>query len=266
MRYGLISTLSAFVVLSAQLAAAQSSTLLPWRATFDGGNLSEWNGFSNGTGAAVVSSGCASGRCLRSPFVVGSVSDNYGDFHFGDFVTVRGPKVEEVWLSVWSKFENVTAWPNRSQKIAILNLTDGMTWTRHYQVTLLVWPNGEYGLERTDLDNWLFWGVNQNVGSPVRVRMNQWDRLKVYVRLNTPGRADGVARLWVNGTLVLDHTNVNVRFNTNYGFNKLNLSTRATQASASGGAQWHDSFTLSESDPNGSSSPPGAPSNVRILQ
>ena len=246
-------------------AAAQS---VSWQATFDEGNFREWNGgFRNTTGMAISETGCQSGRCVRATLAAGTNSDNYADFHFGDHVTIGQAKVEEVWLRLWSKFETGYLWPNRSQKMAILNLTDGQTLTRHYQIIVYVRPNGDYAVDHSDLDNWRFWGLFQNIGTPVQVRWNQWEKMKLYVRLNTPNVANGVVRLWINDELKVDYSNVNIRAATNYGLNKLNLSSYATQSSPNNGVQWWDSFMLSSADPDGAApSPPGPPTNVRVIR
>ena len=92
------------------------------------------------------------------------------------------------------------------------------------------------------------------------------------MRLNSPGATNGVLRLWINDQLKLEYSNVNIRFGTSIGINKLILSTYATPPSPTNGMQWHDSFTLALTDPDGSSPPPpppatapAAPSNVRIV-
>jgi hypothetical protein len=253
-----------------QAGAAASNTRLPFTSTFDAGNFDEWDGFRNTTGVTLPTTGCQSGRCTRSPLVAGTLSDNYGDFYFADFTTIGGSKVEEIWLQVWSKFDSGLTWPNRGQKIAILNLTDGQSTERRYQVTLYVNPSGQYAVERSDIGAWQFTGLAQNIGSAAPVRLGQWDKLKVYARLNTPGSSNGIVRMWVNDQLKLEYTSVNIRSNTSYGFNKLNLSTYATQESPSNGVQWHDSLVLSTTDPGsgtpGTPTPPQAPVNVRIIK
>jgi hypothetical protein len=255
----------AAVAFAAGPAAAQS-TRLPFTSTFDGGTLGEWDGFRNNTGATVVNQGCQSGSCLRTPLMAGTASDNYGDFYFANHVGYNGAKVEEVWLTLWSKFDSGMTWPAEGHKIVILNLTDGVSSTRRYQVVIHV-LNGQYVIMNTDIDNWRFYNRYQNVGTAVAARFNQWDKLKLHVRLNTPGVANGIVQLWVNNQLKADHSDVNIRFNTAFGMNKLILSTFATPSSPSNGVQWHDDLRLSTTDPDGGGGPtaPSAPTNVRIV-
>ncbi len=267
-----LAAVAVTIVLFSPLAAL-AQTRLPWSATFEVGDFSEWDGFRNTTGAVVTDQGCRTGRCVRTPLIAGTNSDTYGDFYFADHVTRRGTKVEEVWLRVWSKFDPGLTFPS-GQKIAILNLTDGVSSERRYQVILYVRSNGEYALQTTDIGNWQFYNRYQNQGTASPVRLGQWDKLKVHVRLNTPGASNGTLRLWVNDTLKLEYNDVNIRFNTAMGMNKLILSTYATPPSPTNGMQWHDDFTLATSDPDGGSTPPpppptptapAAPRNVRII-
>lgn len=241
---------------------AQDSRL-PWSSTFDDGTFAAFNGgFRNTTGVTIESVGCQSGRCARAPLVAGTTNDNYGDFHFGDHYTIRGPKLEEVWLRFYSRFDPGITWPNRSQKLAILNLTDGVTSTRHYQVFIFIRPNGDYAVDHSYFVKWQFFGLLQNVGAIVQPRLGQWDKIKLRVRLNTPGVADGVVQMWVNDELKISHESVNIRESTAYGINKLNLSSYSTQAGQSAGFQWWDSFVLATQDPDGTV--PRPPTDVRV--
>jgi len=257
--------LLAFVATAAgAVPAAAQSTRLPFTATFNGGTLGEWDGFRNNTGATVVAQGCQSGSCLRTPLMQGTNSDNYGDFYFADHVGQNGAKVEDVWLTLYSKFDSGLSWPAEGHKIVILNLTDGVSSQRHYQVVIHI-LGGQYVVMNTDIDNWRFYNRYQNVGTAVGVRFDQWDKLKLHVRLNTPGMADGVVQLWVNNQLKADHRDVNIRFNTAMGMNKLILSTYATPASPSNGVQWHDEVRLALTDPDAGSTRPAAPTGVRVV-
>lgn len=248
------------------LAAGAQVTRLPFTSNFETGDFSEWDGFRNTTGVTIVSSGCQSGRCARAPLVTGTTNDNYGDFHFGDFYTVRGPKIEEAWLRVYSKFDAGYSFPSSGQKIAIINLTDGQNSTKHYQVYLNIRQNGVYEVNHSYFSQWRFFGLPQ-VATPATVRFGQWDKIKLYVRLNTPGQSNGIVRMWVNDQLKVQSESVNLREGTAYGMNKLNLSSYATPGGAADGFQWWDSLLLSTTDPDGGSTPaptPMPPSNVRV--
>ncbi|MGE3510594.1 MAG: heparin lyase I family protein, partial [Vicinamibacterales bacterium] len=155
-------------------------------------------------------------------------------------------------------------WPTYDQKIAVMNLTDS-GGARRYQVIVNV-TQGSYVVQHTDIDAWRFYNLDQNVGAPVTVRFDQWDKLKLHVRLNTPGQSNGIVRLWVNDQLKLDRTNVNIRAGTSLGLNKLIVGSYSNPPHNGPGVQWIDEVRLASTDPDaGTLSPPAAPTNVRIV-
>lgn len=257
---------AAFMVWVRPTPHAQGSSRLPFTVNFNSGTVQTgWDGFRNDTGVALTTQGCLSGGCLRAPLVSGTHSDNYGDFYFGDHVGRGGTKVEEVWVRLWAKFDAGMRWPNRTQKLALLNLTDGVSSERRYQIMLDVNAQGQYFVERSDIATWRFTGHYQNVGAAAPVRVGEWDKLKLYVRLNTPNQNNGIARLWVNDQLKLEHTNINIRSGSSFGMNKFILTTYATEESPSNGVQWFDDVTVSLTDPDGASTLPTAPRNLRVV-
>ncbi|MGB0715091.1 MAG: polysaccharide lyase [Phycisphaerae bacterium] len=50
----------------------------------------------------------------------------------------------------------------------------------------------------------------QNAGETL-LSHGRWYRIKQYIKLNTPGKADGVLRAWVNGRLAFDKTDIMFR-------------------------------------------------------
>jgi hypothetical protein len=253
-------------VAAPERAASQSGTSLPWTSEFETNDFTEWDGgYFSSTNLLVTTTGCFSGRCARCDVVPGGVGVNYANRNFGDWYRLGGTKVEEVWLRFYSKFSAGMVWPNRSQKMAIINLTNGQDNERRYQVYVYVNPQGRYAVDRSDIAAWRFYGLPQNVGTAVSVRPDQWDKIKLYVRLNTPGQSNGIVRLWVNDQLKAEHTNVPIRADTSYGMNRLILSNSATQETVSNGYQWWDSWTLSQTDPDQGAGTPAPPSNLRIV-
>lgn len=266
------SLLSAVVlgVVATLPTAASAQTRLPFTSTFDQGNFNEWTGgFRNTTGVTIQSSGCQSGSCARAPIIGGTDNDNYGDYYFGDHSTVRGTKVEEVWLRFYSRFDSAGGWPTSGweTKLALLNLTDGQSSERRYQVFLIVNNQQQYVPVYSNISSWVFNHLQPNVGPRPVARLGQWDKLKMFVRLNTPGSSNGIIRLWVNDQLTVDYSNVNIRGGTAYGMNKLLLSSYSNTRNPGPQYQWWDSWTMSASDPDGGSTPvgPAAPTGVRIL-
>lgn len=50
--------------------------------------------------------------------------------------------------------------------------------------------------------------LQHNAGSQPPVRLGEWITLEMHIRINDPGRANGMARMWVNGVLVTDYQNL----------------------------------------------------------
>jgi hypothetical protein len=257
------------IVLSAAPAGAQDGTGLPWTSSFESGDFREWNrGPRNVT---VVTTDAPDGtRAARAALVAGTQNPTtYAEHVFGDWYSLPSPKtkVEEVYLRFYSRFSSGYQWPNTGQKVVIFNLMNGVDGDRRYQVYISINSDGTYRVDHSYIDTWQFFGLSQNVGSAVRARFDQWDKLKLYVRLNSPGQSNGIVRLWVNDVLKLEYTNRNIRQSTSYGLSKLILSAWSTDESPVNGVQWWDHWTMSRTDPDaGNPSTPAAPTNVRIIR
>lgn len=250
-----------FTTLIALPCLSHAETGLPWSSSFENGNNSEWNGFTRGTVSYARQNPDDGTYAAYTTLVANTLNNNYLEHYFGDHVRIGLEKVEEVYLEFSSKFEQGYTFPERQgHKLALINLTDGNTTDRRYQVYIVVDGNNQYAITYSDIGDWTFRGLNQNVGTRETVRFDQWDRLKMYVRLNTPGSSDGIVRMWINGELKLDHSGLNLRENTDYGMNKLILSSYTAHESGSNGMQWYDHWILSETDPvAGDISPPSPP-------
>lgn len=246
--------------------AAVANTGLPHTDSFESGTWSEWMGTTGNF--TITSQNCAVGtRCVQSDLVAGTYNNNYADYYFGDHTGINLEKVEEAYLQLYSKFDPGYVWPSASQKIGLFNLTDGTTSARRYQVYVFVDRNGNYAVDHSYIDSWQFFTLNQNVGTPAAVRSGQWDKIKLYTRLNTPGSSNGIVRLWVNDELKLSYENVNIRQNTDFGINKFILSSYSTGNNGGNGRQWYDDVIVSQTDPSGSTAVADAvaPSAPRLL-
>jgi len=224
---------------------------LPWYSTFDAGNTNEWNGWHSGTVSISneQSYGNNGGYAARTNVEGGTVNNHYLEHYFGDHVISGLDKVEEAYLRFYSMFENNYVWPS-SHKLAIFNITDGVSSQRRYQVFIHIGSDGRYYVEHSYIDSWRFFGLTQNVGTPATVEFNHWDKIKLYVKLNTPSIADGIIRLWINDELKMEYTMLNLRENTSFGVNKVILSSYTTFTNGGNTTQWHDSWYISETDPD----------------
>lgn len=236
--------------------SSPGATGLPFLENFEDQTWSKWAYSPAGNIQILGDPGCAEGSyCVRGVLTSGTHSDNYADFLFGDHVSVGRPdkvKVEDVWVKLRVKFSSGYVWPGSSQKIAIFNLTDGVSLGRRYQVYIYVNALGRYVVDHSYIDTWQFFGLPQNIpagSAPVTARFDTWDELKLHARLNTPGQSNGVVELWINGVKKIEYTNVNIRQGTAYGINKFILSTYATPSSGSNGQQWFDDIQVTTTDP-----------------
>jgi hypothetical protein len=239
---------------------AFSAARLPFSSSFETGTFSEWNGGLDAS-MTVVGSVASDGRySTQAVMTPGSITDNYKEYVFGDHPRVNGDPVtvaNGVWLTLDSRFETGFHFADGAtvHKIAIVNLEDASS-RRRYQIIINVIPqSGDYFVDHLKWNedrsfNRTMPYVSQNLGTPAKVRFGQWDKLKLFIKPNTLGQANGVIRFWVNGVLKAEHTNVALRENVAVNPNKMIMSNYVNTATASGTQRW-DNFRLAETDPEG---------------
>jgi hypothetical protein len=99
---------------------------------------------------------------------------------------------------------------------------------------------------------------------------NQWYRIEVHLKLNTPGQSDGVFEYWVDGNLEARQTGLNLRGSyTVYGINAIYFPENYSCTGANGKHRYFDNFVVSR-NPIGSYSPPGEsppfpPTQLRVV-
>lgn len=259
--------LAVVLILAVQIASAANR--LPFRSGFEPGNFSEWGGGLEGS-MSVTSQDRASGTySTQAVMTRGQATDNYKEYLFGDHVRIGGgdpvTTTNGLWLSLDSKFDQgfTLGTSANLHKIALINLEDE-NGRRRYQLIINVWnSNRQYFVEHLKWNadrtfNRALPGVTQNVGTPVQARLGQWDRLKLFIKPNTRGAADGVVRFWVNGVLKAEYTNVAVREDTGYMPNKLLMVNYVTDTTTAGVQRW-DNFYLGETDPDSNAVRPMPP-------
>jgi hypothetical protein len=239
---------------------AHAASRLPFTSSFETGNFSEWGGGLEAS-MTVTTQDATQGRySTQAVMTRGQATDNYKEYLFGyhprtnggDPVTVQNG----VWLRLDSKFDQGFQFGTSAplHKVALINLEDENS-RRRYQIIINVWTaTREYGIEHLKWNadrtfNTAMAGVGQNIGTPVQARLGEWDRLKLFIKPNTRGAADGIVRLWVNGVLKAERTNVALREDTDYMPNKLLMVNYVTDTTTAGTQRW-DNFYLGESDPD----------------
>lgn len=256
------------LILSGLLIAgtAHAATGLPFRSSFEAGNFNEWNGGLDATMVVTSETATDGTRSVRSTMTAGRSTDNYKDYVFGDHARVGGTGItvaNGIWLTFDSRFDTGFVFGSNVHKIAILNLENENS-RRRYQIIINVWSDSrEYFVEHLKWNadgsfNRAMPGMPQNVGSAVPARLGQWDHLKLFVKPNTSGQSNGVVRLWVNGVLKTEYTNVALREDTSYMPNKLIMSNYVSVTNTSGVQRW-DNFILQETDPEAGAAPRPSP-------
>ncbi|WP_129777700.1 heparin lyase I family protein [Peristeroidobacter soli] len=247
--------------------ALSAAARLPFTSSFEAGTFGEWNGGLDSS-MTVTSSMATDGRySTQSVMTAGRSTDNYKEYVFGDNRRVGGEVADDgVWLTFDSRFDTGFHFADGAgvHKIAIINLEDVNDGRRRYQIIINVIPrNGEYFVDHLKWNADGSFGrtmpnVSQNIGTPATVRFGQWDKLKLYIKQNTLGQANGVVRFWVNGVLKGEHTDVQLRENVNVFPNKLIMSNYVTETTAYGTQRW-DNWRLSETDPDANAVRPNPP-------
>jgi hypothetical protein len=188
--------------------------------------------------------------------VDGVAADNYKDFYFGDHVVVGGVAADdELWLQFDSKFDADFRFGQNEDihKIAILNFEDENGRRRYQLVINILVSSQTYFIENLawNADRSFDKTVNafsQNVGSPIGLTKGQWENLRMFIKLNTPGQRNGILKFWLNDQLIMDVSDAYMREDTSYNPNKLILSNYVRDTDLVGFQRW-DNFYLGEEQP-----------------
>lgn len=243
------------------MSAPTRAVTLPFVDGFESGDFSAWNGgrtdgFSVSSGSAYYSNRAACGTSLP-----GKGTDYYLDANFGDHPRVRASPVRGgLYVRFAHKFGPDFEPGNtaRYHKILLINFEDANDLRRE-QIILNVLgtavsraSRGQYVVEN------IHWNADrsfngsrlfvQNLGTPVSYQPGRWDIIKIYIRPNTVGQADGTVRVWINGNMIIEHTAIHLR-NTAYNPNLVIIGYYAPDTDIRGSRCWDD-ITISESDPD----------------
>lgn len=254
--------------LAGMLHTASAATGLPFRSDFENGNFSEWNGGLDAS-MTVTTEKASNGRySTKAVMTRGTATDNYKDYIFGDHTRIGGTAVAStgLWIRFDSMFDTGFQFGTGQSlhKVFIVNFEDE-NGRRRYQILLNVQnSNQQYFVEHLKWNADRSFGGSiqglggQHLGTPAAVRFGQWDRIKLFIKLNTPGQSNGIVRLWVNNELKLEKTAVAVREGTSYNPNKVIMSNYVMDTTTNGTQRW-DNFYVGETDPDASTVRPNPP-------
>ncbi len=241
--------------------ATAKAVTLPFTDSFESGDFRHWNG-GRTSGFSVSPTNVHSGSyaaCGTS--FPGKKTDYYQDANFGDHPRAHGQAVKD---GLYVKFAHnfgpgfdlgTTA---NHHKVLLINFEDDNDLRRE-QIILNVFGNTanrnnhrQYVIENIHWDADRSFNssrfILQNRGTPVAYRPGQWDIIKIYIRPNTSGRTDGTVRVWINGEIKIEHTNISIRKST-YNPNLVIIGFYAPYTDIRGTRCWDD-IIISESDPD----------------
>lgn len=75
--------------------------------------------------------------------------------------------------------------------------------------------------------------------------VNRWICFEMEVRLNTPGKKDGLYRIWADDNLIIERTNVDLRGNKTYKINEVMLDCYWNGGAPSPHKRFYDNFIIS---------------------
>jgi hypothetical protein len=244
-----------------------TDTNLPFTDSFEDGTTDAW---SNTQNATVTTNGSPpdGSHCLSGALTYGTYSDNYVDRTFGDHVDYGGTKVEEYWLEYKVKITSGYTLPDDATKFQIVNLTDGSSWTRRFQLMSRLYNDSGTGkiemqlADQTDSAQYL--RVPQNQGSDVAFTYDTWHTVRIWCRLNdntsseqSISSGDGAIKMWVDGNLRADYDSVTIR-ESDYptiGVNLLIIGSYTTPTTSGNGTIYWDDVKLYGSDPEWGADP-----------
>jgi hypothetical protein len=75
--------------------------------------------------------------------------------------------------------------------------------------------------------------------------VNRWICFEMEVRLNTPGKKDGLYRIWADDNLIIERTNVDLRGNRTYKINEVMIDCYWNEGAPSPHKRFYDNFIIS---------------------
>ncbi len=188
----------------------------------------------------------------------------FGDFPGGSPVVRKEQKFDEIYWRIYVKHEH--GWEGAPAKMSRATSIVTPHWAQ--AMILHVWSGSENSLTLDPAS-----GVKDMTDSVVTTQYNDfahlrwlgnrpqsdfqisstresgyWVPVEARARLNTPGKSDGTAQLWINGKLEAERANLNFRGTfTKYGINAVFLESYWNQGAIKTEDRWYDNFVVSTS-------------------
>lgn len=196
----------------------------------------------------------AGGAALEARIEAGTLGENFATRFIADHpLRSGGPGAVANEIYLRSKVRYGAGFDMAAGKLFIVNAFDG--WNAGfagpnsfaaYYVTIQT-INGEVEAllhSKTSGDRWR--PLPQNQGARVKFATDRWYDIGVHLKLNTPGRPDGVAELYIDGVRKAVYTDVNFRDSyTRHGFNHVMISPLQQSAVSRVRSQYYDEWVVS---------------------
>lgn len=142
--------------------------------------------------------------------------------------THTSPRLDEVFVQYFVLFSSVTSWPSISTKISKLESWP-VAWAnntnKNFYLTTEINSSGQFiSTVNRIKDNIGYISYIQNQGTPVSVVPNKWHKIKIRVKVNTPGAENGVIQMWIDDVLTTSYEDiVFCTTDAGYGWNNFAL-------------------------------------------
>ena len=212
-----------------------------------------------------------SGGSMKVGFEQGEINgEGNRKLAFGDFpdpdsstnVAQRGLQFDDIYWRIYVKHEY--GWQGAPVKMSRATSIVSGNWRQ--AMILHVWSGKDNSLtldpasgvdgqssivittKYNDFDN-LNW-LGNNPSSEFQISSTResgyWVLVEARAKLNTPGKSDGLAQLWIDGRLEAERENLNFRGSyTDHGINAVFLESYWNSGSIKTQARWYDNFIVS---------------------
>ena len=182
-----------------------------WTTTtrWDPDNMDGWYAWDSGWGMPTVGATLipaqpdGNTRTLRITIPKGAEATGY---LFGG-ASRPFPSTEEVWAQFYLLF------PNNYKFHTVTDKFSGWgKWPGESNNLVVTFGNGEWGvMPQNDWPGFWqgFYPTESNV--PATRQKNHWYKIVQHLKMNTPGKFDGIYEMWVDDQLVMRHNNVGYR-------------------------------------------------------
>jgi hypothetical protein len=261
--------------LTINVNAPPASTFLFGPEGLESNSWADWGGGTPPAGMSITAVQAASGSYSAiEPHLNGTGATSWAETYFGDLLDAA-PQQTDVTQEFDSWFDsNATINVNGGGGTKISILIANEDWTTNYPSPLSYSPyyltlyaNGNAGqmfqvwgeLDRKTGGSQVWQEFAPNTSSSSVMPLGQWVHFQVRTALNTPGQSDGILQVWMNGTQIINYTNVDYRDSyTLRGWNMLEITGYDNMPPTSNWNQYWDNVEV-YTTPTSTSTTPTAP-------